>query len=322
MRHEHLRPPTWPADIPPARLAARIASTPPDSARLALVGLPDDTGVTLNLGRPGAALGPTAFREALARYGSPFDARLNLTLNTPITDLGDITPATPDDHAGDPVAALHETHRRTTEVLLEVHRAGLIPVCIGGGHDLTFPTVRALAQHLNAPVGGVNVDPHLDVRDTPGSGMPYRALIESGHLDPKRFVEYATARFVNAREHLAYLAERGATTVTLDRVHDGHWPVRAALGMAAPDPDSTAFLSIDLDVLDASIAPGVSALNPMGLDLRTVCEFAERAGANPRIRHFDIMELSPPHDVDLRTARVAALIFLHFVAGFAQRETP
>ena len=46
----------------------------PAGSRVALVGLPDDTGVELNNGRTGASKGPAAFRAALARYGQHVDA--------------------------------------------------------------------------------------------------------------------------------------------------------------------------------------------------------------------------------------------------------
>ena len=68
-----------------------------------------------------------------------------------------------------------------------------------------------------------------------------------------------------------------------------------------------------------SFAPGVSAVNPMGVTPAIAASVAEQAGSNPMVRHFDIMELSPTHD-DGRTARLAALLFIHFLAGFERRS--
>ncbi len=95
-----------------------------------------------------------------------------------------------------------------------------------------------------------------------------------------------------------------------------------AFRAAMPNDDSVAFVSIDLDVIDGAQAPGVSAVNPCGLPVHLVCEIARRAGADVRVKHVDVMELSPPQDdASGRTARIAALLFLHFVAGFAERES-
>lgn len=79
------------------------------------------------------------------------------------------------------------------------------------------------------------------------------------------------------------------------------------------------FASFDLDVLDASVAPGVSALNPMGLTPVTASIMCRSLGRLSNLRYFDLMELSPPHDVQGRTARLAVHLLLHFLAGVAER---
>ncbi|HBS29666.1 MAG TPA: hypothetical protein DEB06_09510, partial [Phycisphaerales bacterium] len=167
------RPARWP-DIPPDRFARLIRSDSPEGCRVALLGLPDDLGVRLNQGRPGACVGPDAFRAALARFGCPFDARSDTALPAVVFDAGDVVPA-----PADTEPALRETHDRVSQAVLALHRAGLITVCVGGGHDLSFPAIRALASHAGGMVGGVSVDAHLDVRETAGSGMPFRALIDA-----------------------------------------------------------------------------------------------------------------------------------------------
>ncbi len=74
-----------------------------------------------------------------------------------------------------------------------------------------------------------------------------------------------------------------------------------------------------MDVFDASVAPGVSALNPSGLLPREVEGLIRSAGRYDAVRCFDIMELNPVFDIDGRTARLAAHMFLTFLRGFAER---
>ena len=325
----HTTPADWPV-VGAGRFAAGIRRESPDGCRLALVGLPDDLGVRLNHGRVGAASGPRAFRGALARFGADFDGAAGRSLpGSVVFDAGDVTPA-----PGVDAEALHRTHERITEALAAVHGLGLIPVCIGGGHDLTFPTVRALAQRVGRPVGGINVDAHLDVRETVGSGMPFRALIEGKFLDPQRFVTVGAGRFSDAREHVEYLLTRKATITDIDSALGHSFGAKDAIARAfAPmsngKPGPAGFVSIDLDAIDGSQAPGVSAVNPQGLSVAFVCDIARRAGAHAAVRHFDIMELNPAQDDPAldplvpepigRTARVAALVFLSFITGFAER---
>jgi len=153
--------------------------------------------------------------------------------------------------------------------------------------------------------------------------MPYRSLVEDGFLDPRRFVELGTGRFVNSPEHCEYARGQGVTIVPGDDIATGAYSPQRAFGHAfSPSHDgkpSLGFVSIDLDCLDASVAPGVSAPCPMGLSLPVVAQIAAQAGRCREVRHFDLMELSPPHDDDGRTARVAAMLFLHFVSGFSER---
>lgn len=279
----------------------------------------------LNKGRPGAGEGPRAFRAALGRFAVGYDARERRALDVGVFDAGDVVPSRPDEHHGDGVAALHATHERVTEAVGAIHEAGLVPVCVGGGHDLTFASVRALARRVGGAVGGVNVDAHLDVRAEVGSGMPFRALIEGGFLDPARFVEFGIGRFVTSEDQAAWARERGVTIVGIEAALEGNMSVESAVeratGVPAGRAGGVAFVSIDLDGIDGTQAPGVSAVNPMGLSVEHAAAFAEEAGRREEVRHFDIMELSPAHDVDGRTARVAALLFMRFVAGFMERTS-
>lgn len=309
-------PPAWPA-IRPGRFASHIRTDTPEGCRVALLGLPDDLGVRLNHGRPGAKEGPTALRRVLASFGADHDYQRAAAMDIAVYDAGDIEPVRADSEA-----ALHETHDRVTRAVRELHEMGLVTICVGGGHDLTFPSVRALSQHYRSPVGGVNIDPHLDVRETVGSGMPYRAAIEGGFLDPQRFVEFGVGRFSNSAEHIEYLRARSAALIGVEKARDLKAAIPVAFDRAFPagkaDPG---FVSLDLDVIDGASAPGVSAVNPDGLSVDRVLKVLERAGEHPAVKHFDIMELSPPNDIADRTARVAALCLLTFLAGFAERSS-
>jgi formimidoylglutamase len=312
LRIAHTTPARWPA-IRPDRFAAGIRTDRPDGCALALLGLPDDTGVKLNGGRPGAAEGPAALRGALASYGTTWDGRAGRRLSARLFDAGDVEPA-----AGADERALMETHVRVERAVADLHARGLIPICVGGGHDLSLPAITALSRAAGGALGGINVDAHLDVRERVGSGMAFRRLIDGGFLAPRWFAEVGLGRFVNDEADLRWLADKGATLVSADAVLGATLPTARLADVAFAHPPA-AFLSVDLDGLDAGQAPGVSALNPMGLDVRHAADLVEAAGARPTVRHFDLMELSPPHDHGGRTARIAAFLLLTFLAGFEAR---
>jgi formimidoylglutamase len=263
---------------------------------VALLGLADDLGVKLNNGRPGAADGPKAFRQALYKYGVAQPSGIQWPR---VFDAGDVVPC-----EGSDAAALKETHDRVTLAVQSILDLGMLPVGIGGGHDLTFPFVRALAHGIKA-LEGVYFDAHLDVRDTPGSGMPFRSLIEQCGVS--KLTLHGINHFVNSREHVEWFLSHGGSLSTQDQA-------LADFKVRGP-----AFVSIDLDVLDSSMAPGVSAINPVGWTVRQLAEYAFLAGENPHVRCLDIMELNPNFDIDGRTARAAAHLFLSFLHGFSRR---
>ena len=78
--------------------------------------------------------------------------------------------------------------------------------------------------------------------------------------------------------------------------------------------------TFDLDAVDQSQAPGVSAPNACGIDKRLWLYAAYAAGRSSAVRSMDIVELSPPHDRDDHTARLAALTVWEFLVGFRSAE--
>lgn len=312
----HTKPAFWPAPRP-GSFAASIRKKNADGCQLALLGLPDDTGVKLNRGRSGAAGGPAAFRRVLAGFGYDHDGAGDRALRVGVFDAGDVTVA-PDDSE----PALAANHDRIRQAVEAVHRLGMLPLCVGGGHDLTYASVSALSASLAASgsrPGGINLDAHLDVRETAGSGMAFRALIERGVIAPQRFVALGVNPFANSLDHLRWLRDRGSLLVPVETVLQGSYDLDDVFARAFPDTQCKGFVTICLDAIDGAQAPGVSAVNPLGVPVAFALELARTAGRHPAVRHFDLMELAPNLDQDDRTARVAALLFLGFISGYCQR---
>ncbi len=266
-----------------------FAGTTIESAQVAFIGLPDDTGVLMNGGRVGAAEGPRAFREALARYGALHASGTNWPT---VADVGDITPG----------ESLDETHDRVTEAVSAMLDLGVFPIGIGGGHDLTFPFVRAVAARQD-PMVGVYLDAHLDVRAEQGSGMPFRRLVEDCSV--RELHVHGLDPLANTTEHLSWFQANGGRVDSF--TPEDPWPL------------GDLFVSFDLDVIDQAHAPGVSANNPCGWSSSLADRWALAAGRCERVRCFDIMELNPQFDEGGRTARLAARLFLSFLRGFAER---
>ena len=139
---------------------------------LCLLGFASDAGVKRNKGRPGAAAGPTAIRQALANIAWHG--------HMPLYDAG--TVACPDDELEASQAAYGES---VTQLLNRGHAV----VALGGGHEIAYGSWLGLAAHI-APsrnkthppkIGIINFDAHFDLRDpayTHSSGTPFAQIAE------------------------------------------------------------------------------------------------------------------------------------------------
>jgi len=104
-----------------------------------------------------------------------------------------------------------------------------------------------------------------------------------------------------------WATERGVTTFPAEHALRETDALSRAHALAFASDADAGFVSLCLDAIALSHAPGVSAPSALGLSPLHALELARRAGGDPRVLHFDVMELSPPHDVAGATAALAAL---------------
>ncbi len=272
-----------------------------DLAEIVILGCPQDEGVRRNRGREGARNAPTAIRRQFYKLGT-----MGLEDDRPFTlfDMGD----TPVD------GSLEEIHDRHRDIVRRVLRDGKTLIVLGGGNDISYPDASALALESPRPLA-FNIDAHFDVRaDTPrNSGTPYRQLLDEKHLPPDRFFEIGYHRFANSPTYAAYLERLGVRGIPLDELE--YLGIDDVLAEALAVPAKAIFWGIDMDVVTAADAPGVSAPNPAGLSASDLLDIADIAGADPRSRLFEITEVNPIYDLDDRTARLAAVAMWTFIAA-------
>jgi formiminoglutamase len=277
------------------------------TAAVAILGCGQDEGVRRNGGRPGAAGGPAEIRRAL------YKMTVHGLESLGVCDAGDVVIG----------PTLEKTHATLQAAVAELLASGKRVIVLGGGNDISYPDCAALAHHAG-DVLAFNIDAHYDVRPNAerNSGTPYYQLLEEGHLQPQRFFELGSQPFCNAAAHLQYLQAKRAHVVDLAalRAKGPARVVRRALREA--DKAKAVFWGFDLDVVNASEAPGVSAPNPLGLTGRELCELAALAGAEPRTRVVEFSEVNPAFDVDGRTARLAAAAVWHYLAAVAAKAAP
>ncbi|HEX8359138.1 MAG TPA: agmatinase family protein [Longimicrobium sp.] len=274
--------------------------------RVVVMGVPYDGGIP---SRPGARFGPRAIREGLSAFGS-WDGEHEVA---PVLDLGDLS--LPSMNGAAAHAAIEEAARR-------VFAAGARPIFLGGDHGITGSLIRGLAAaRPDTPLALATVDAHLDVREyadeaSLSSGTPFRRALETPVLEGSRVAMLGLRRFANSRFYLEWAAGQGIHLTTVEEIatHGAERAAKAALYRATSGADAL-YLSIDMDAADAAVAPGVSAPGIGGLSAREMIGIVRTLATDPRLVAADIMETSPPHDQDARTAKLAARLLLELMAA-------
>jgi len=265
------------------------------AARFVLLGCPQDDGVRRNGGRVGAAAAPDAIRMWLYRLVAPEGVQLFDLGNTIIQ------------------ATLEETHAVQQQLVHQLISDGKTVISLGGGNDLSYPDCAALGQHYS-DVMAFNVDAHLDVREHPTrhSGTPYRMLLDEGRVHPRNFYEVGYQPFAVAASHLHYLADKGASTRSLNELRSEG--IVKTFQRILTRHNKALFWGIDMDVIHISEAPGVSAPNPLGMSGDELCSIMRIAGKDKRTRIVEFTEMNPTYDLDHRTCRLAAVAIWHFLS--------
>jgi formiminoglutamase len=290
---------------------------------IALLGFASDAGVSRNHGRPGASEGPSTLRRALANlaWHGGDAARLY--------DAGDIA------CEGD---ALEAAQGAYAERLADLLRAGHFPIGLGGGHEIAWAAYQGIERALASDprlerLGVINFDAHLDLRrpDVAGrgtSGTPFLQIAEARAATGLefRYLCLGLSEAANTPALLERAQQLGVEVVRDVEVASAVVEATLARFVAA---SSAVYLSFCLDVLPASVAPGVSAPAGLGLELhraigllREILRLCGHGRPDSTLLLADVAEFNPRHDPDGRTARTAARIVYELASVGSLAEEP
>ena len=283
-----------------------------DDTRVELATLIGADFSALSITPQDAQSAPKAVRAALARF-APYDATRDIDLRPYVViDLGD-------------AGARHRNWEGACDAI-RVHATtawerGQFMVGLGGDHSVTWPLVSAVADGNR--VGLIQLDAHHDVRPLdsgPSNGTPIRGLIEEGVLHPHDIVQIGIHPFANHPSLGGYCRERGIHTLSVEEVR-----ARGAQAVAQAALEHLAscdfiYLTVDIDVLDRSFAPGTVGAMPGGLTPEVLLAVVEHICMNPRVRAMDVVEFDPDRDVAECTARSVAGVVMSALASVAIRS--
>lgn len=287
-----------------------------EAADAVLVGAPLSK---TSISHSGASGTPQAMREmfgAVSTYN--FDHDIDLASALTVRDAGDARV-----HVTDLARSRAGVRDAVSAVLARSNAA--LTVVMGGDHSISAPSVEAFREHVAGPVGLVQLDAHMDLRNLedggPSNGTPIRQLLESGTLEGRNIVQVGLHAFANARAYRDLARDAGITQISAREVANTAPADIAHRALDAVAEHSHAlYVTLDMDVLDQAFAPGVPALVPGGMTSWQLFEMLLVLGGHPKVRALDIVEVDPSQDPRRATIRVAVHAMLTFLTGFALRR--
>jgi agmatinase len=239
----------------------------------------------------GAALAPAKIRETLRSDASNSWTELGMDLGAPgaFADAGDLKLGNSVQNGEDDFAEIE----RAVRALLE---RGDRPVSVGGDHSITYPIVKAFAQH-HSELSILHFDAHPDLYDEfEGSRVshacPFARILEERLAS--RLVQVGI-RTMNGHQR-EQAARFGVEVIEMKSL-----PAYERLKIQGP-----VYISFDMDVLDPAFAPGVSHREPGGMSVRQAITHLHAISGT--IVGADVVEYNSAQDISDLTATVAAKI--------------
>ena len=263
----------------------------------------------------GASQYPDAFRRGWKGF-SVYNLDENIDLSPlHVADLGDVPMHTTD---------IIESHRRIelaaehiSTVYLDKH------IClIGGDHSVTACSIRGIQRAFpNEKIGIIQLDTHLDVRNPnelgPANGTPIRQLIDGAIVEGKNIYNIGLHGFFNAPELVQYANEHGINMITLRKSRE--------IGIIATIHDvierlntsvDRIYVTVDMDVLDISVAQGVPASTPGGMTAYELFDVLCEIGKAEKAKYIDFVCLDPTRDTLAQaTVKTGVYAFLQWLTG-------
>jgi arginase len=277
-------------------------------------------GATLDLGqgRRGVDMGPSAIRYA------GLEERL-VSLGYDVRDEGNVETAVAEatalrDERARFLPEIHDTCELIAARVAEVSSRGALPLVLGGDHSVALGTLGGLASVHGA--GGVLwIDAHSDINTPETSpsgnvhGMPLAAALglagpgfESDAwplpaVDAKRVALIGTRLLDDGERRL--LREAGVRVFTMSEID--RIGIERAIREALDRVSGPGFVhvSLDMDVLDPDVAPGVGTPVRGGLTYREAHLALELVAESGLAGSLEVVEVNPILDRENTTALTA-----------------
>ena len=246
-----------------------------------------------NKGRVGAQESPDLIRKSMSNFpvvNSGFSLK----------DFGNIKC---EDHD------LESTQNSLAEKISKVLSKQGKSVVLGGGHEVTFAHYSGIRKAFpNKKIGIINFDAHFDNREPENglasSGTGFWQIAQAGEIHS---LHIGIQKNSNTRKLFESADNFGMKYILADEIYPENIPnIMFTINSFLEDVD-VVYVTICMDVFNASIAPGVSAPAYNGIFAdRQFMQIYRQILSSEKTKALDVAEVNPNFDIQEITARLAA----------------
>ena len=270
------------------------ANTSFEKSKAVILGCPYDGSASF---RPGARFGPSAIRRA--SWGietfSPYFQR-DLT-QFPIHDMGDLELP-----LGEKKISLGLIRKALGQMLSKRK----FPILLGGDHLITLPIIEEILP-IYPRVHLIQIDAHTDLREEYlGESLSHSTVMRKvvDHLGEGRLFQIGVR---SGTEDEFKLARKMKSIVSLDS--------RSLSSMIKRLRNQPVYITLDLDVMDPSLLPGVGTPEPGGFTFQEIISLLRKL-QTLHVVGFDIVELTPDYDPTQVSSVTASVILREMILAF------
>ncbi len=259
---------------------------------IALIGVKSE----MNAGNPGSESAPDAIRQQLYALRGGFK-------QTKIADLGNLKLG----------KSLSDTYSALKCVVGDLLDQKIIPIVIGGSHELTYPIFEGMKekiQHIRTTMVDCKMDYPYSTTDVFEGNTFAKRIIDDNQTEEFKLLGYqgyfCPQPYIDKLEgHRCLLVRAGSLFRNIMSVE--------------PLLRDTDLLSIDMSAIRHADSPGYARAISNGLSGEEICQIAHYAGLSDSISAFGLFEANPTFDNSDQTASLAAQIIWHFIEGVDNR---
>jgi len=257
-----------------------------------LLGIPYDKTSSFRLG---TYRGPEEIRKASYCF-EPYIMEYGISLEQlDLHDAGDI----------EGTKNFEELREKISKTISEIISKDKFPIILGGEHSISPPVVSSLYKSF-PDLKIFVLDAHLDFRDE------YEGMKHSHATVSRRISQ------IIGKENVTILGVRSISSESVEKEKPVFFTSKQVekndcIDKILEETDGPIYLSIDMDVVDPSFAPGVGNPEPFGLSSVKMKELVSRSA--PHLIGMDIVEINPKYDGSNITTNLGARLIYELIGS-------